>query len=278
MKNYPREERIDMIFTLGECHKNCLLASRVYAQKIPERNDPKPTVFKRLLHQFEETRSVNYKKPITRKSVTEGEENDFAVNGSVTENPNVSQNLISKSTNISQSTLCQELYGNDFENRSEFCMWVLDKVAENEKFFENVLFSDECTFHNNGLVNSHNFHYYSDTNPLAYRVIKNQNRTSKWFNVSPFSNKPSLNIIRREESHYHCEVRQFLNANFQNRWIGRNGFQNWPPRSPDLTPLDFILWGYIKGIVYHTLPTTSHDMKTRIRDAFKTVTPQMLSR
>ncbi|ERL84253.1 hypothetical protein D910_01634 [Dendroctonus ponderosae] len=78
--------------------------------------------------------------------------------------------------------------------------------------------------------------------------------------------------------HYHFEVRQFLNANFQNRWIGRNGFQNSPPRSPDLTPLDFFLWGYIKGIVYHTLPTTSHDMKTRIRDAFKTVTPQMLSR
>ncbi|ERL95976.1 hypothetical protein D910_00725, partial [Dendroctonus ponderosae] len=71
--------------------------------------------------------------------------------------------------------LCQELYGNDFENRTEFCMWVLDKVAENEKFFENVLFSDECSFHNNGLVNRHNFHYYSDTNPRTYRVMKNQN-------------------------------------------------------------------------------------------------------
>ncbi|ERL95784.1 hypothetical protein D910_00298 [Dendroctonus ponderosae] len=88
MKNYPIEERIDMIFTLGECHKNSLLASRVYAQKFPERNDPKPTVFKRFLHQFEETGSVNYKKPITRKSVTEDEENVFAVIGSVIENPN----------------------------------------------------------------------------------------------------------------------------------------------------------------------------------------------
>ncbi|ERL96003.1 hypothetical protein D910_00787 [Dendroctonus ponderosae] len=42
--------------------------------------------------------------------------------------------------------------------------------------------------------------------------------------------------------HYYCEVWQFLNADFQNRWIGRNGFENWPPRSPDLTPLDFFLW------------------------------------
>ncbi|KAH1017045.1 hypothetical protein HUJ05_007773 [Dendroctonus ponderosae] len=42
--------------------------------------------------------------------------------------------------------------------------------------------------------------------------------------------------------HYYCGVRQFLNANFQNRCIGRNGFENSPPRSPDLTPLDFFLW------------------------------------
>ncbi|ERL93032.1 hypothetical protein D910_10334 [Dendroctonus ponderosae] len=193
MRNYPREERIDMIFTLGECHKNSLLASRVYAQNFPERNQPKPTVFKRFLHQFEESGNVNYKKLITRKSVTEDEENVFTKIGSVIENPNVSQNLISKSTNFSQSSisriikehnfyphkiqLCQELYGNDFENGTEFRMWVLDKVAENEKFFENVLFSDEYTFHNS-LVNRHNFHYYSDTNPRAYRVMKNQNRWS----------------------------------------------------------------------------------------------------
>ncbi|ERL96020.1 hypothetical protein D910_00812 [Dendroctonus ponderosae] len=114
MKNCPREERIDMIFTLGESHKNCLLASRVYAQKFPERNHPKPTVFKRLLHQFEESGRVNYKKPITRKSVTEDEENVFTVFGSVIESPNVSQNLISKSTNISQSSISRIIEKHNF--------------------------------------------------------------------------------------------------------------------------------------------------------------------
>ncbi|ERL95808.1 hypothetical protein D910_00344, partial [Dendroctonus ponderosae] len=97
------------------------------------------------------------------------------------------------------------------------------------------------------------------------------------------SNKPSLNIIRKKKSLSILEPTcgfNWIELRLSNtaKWIGRNGFQNWPPRSPDLTPLDFFLWGYIKGIVYHTLPTTSHDMKTRIRDAFKTVTPQMLSR
>ena len=34
------------------------------------------------------------------------------------------------------------------------------------------------------------------------------------------------------------------------RWIGRGGTINWPPRSPDLTPLDFCLWGLMKSEVY----------------------------
>lgn len=331
MKIYTKEERIDMIFMLGECHKNCLLASRVYAQRFLERNHPKPAVFERLLNQFEESGSVNYKKPITRKFVTEDEESVFNVIGSVIENPNISQSQISGNTNISQASisrilkkhrfhpykiqLCQELYGNDFDNRIQFCMWVLDKAAENENFFDNVLFSDECNFHNNGLVNRHNFHYYSDSNPHEYRVMRNQNRWSinvwggilgpyligPYFFEGPLNGMMFLDFLSQKlpvlledvplntrrniwlqldgaPPHYHREVRQFLNANFQNRWIGRNGFQNWPPRSPDLTPPDFFLWGYIKGIVNNTPPTTPYDMKMRLRHAFKTVTPQMLSR
>lgn len=52
MKVYSKEERIDMIFILGECLQNCLLASRVYAQRFPNRNHPKKDVFERLLAQF----------------------------------------------------------------------------------------------------------------------------------------------------------------------------------------------------------------------------------
>jgi len=34
-------------------------------------------------------------------------------------------------------------------------------------------------------------------------------------------------------------VRDYLNAQLQNRWLGTYGPIEWPPRSPDLTPLDF---------------------------------------
>ena len=47
-------------------------------------------------------------------------------------------------------------------------------------------------------------------------------------------------------------VRPLLNENFPNRWIGRDEPHAWPPRSPDLTPLDFLLWGYVRDRVYAT--------------------------
>ena len=51
-------------------------------------------------------------------------------------------------------------------------------------------------------------------------------------------------------SHHTRHVMQHLNDTFPNRWIGRGSTINWPPRSPDLTPLDFCLWGMMKSEVY----------------------------
>ena len=38
-------------------------------------------------------------------------------------------------------------------------------------------------------------------------------------------------------------------SKFPERWIGHGGHVQWPPRSPDLTPLDFCLWGWMKSEV-----------------------------
>jgi hypothetical protein len=39
--------------------------------------------------------------------------------------------------------------------------------------------------------------------------------------------------------HYLGEAREYLNTRFPGRWIGRAA-PIWPPRSPDLTPIDFM--------------------------------------
>lgn len=56
-------------------------------------------------------------------------------------------------------------------------------------------------------------------------------------------------------------VRNWLDQNFPNQWIGRFGPIPWAPRSPDLNPLDFFLWGSLKNKVFQNSITTLDDLK-----------------
>jgi len=76
--------------------------------------------------------------------------------------------------------------------------------------------------------------------------------------------------------HWGSHVSRFLDAKFPNRWIGRDGPTPWPPRSPDITPHDFFLWGYVKDNVFSTPVPDITNLKARITDAFATITEDML--
>ena len=70
-----------------------------------------------------------------------------------------------------------------------------------------------------------------------------------------------------------------MNEHFPQRWIGRNSpLIHWPPRSPDLTPMDFYFWGHIKNKVYKTRPQSVEQLCERIRQACLEVTAQELRR
>ncbi|GFW23133.1 uncharacterized protein TNCV_3802331 [Trichonephila clavipes] len=51
-------------------------------------------------------------------------------------------------------------------------------------------------------------------------------------------------------AHFSADVRSALDTAYPGRWIGRGGPVNWPAHSPDLSCLDFFLWGYMKSLVY----------------------------
>lgn len=48
--------------------------------------------------------------------------------------------------------------------------------------------------------------------------------------------------------------------------------------SPDLTPLDFFLWGHLKKIVYATEPASPEEVIARMQVAVQTVDGPMLRR
>lgn len=45
----------------------------------------------------------------------------------------------------------------------------------------------------------------------------------------------------------------------------------WPPRSPDLTPCDFSLWGIIKDRVYAAKPRDMNPLKLLIEQEFTSI-------
>ena len=50
----------------------------------------------------------------------------------------------------------------------------------------------------------------------------------------------------------------------------------WPPYSPDLTPCDFYLWGYLKGRVYRDRPATLEALREAITREIRAITPDTL--
>jgi len=50
------------------------------------------------------------------------------------------------------------------------------------------------------------------------------------------------------------------------------------PRSPNLTPPDYFLWGYLKGRVYRNKPRTIDALKANVTEEIQAVTADVLAR
>jgi hypothetical protein len=85
----------------------------------------------------------------------------------------------------------------------------------------------------------------------------------------PFATRAGM-YIRHDGAPPHVPrvVIQYLNNTFLGRWIGSSGPINWPPRSPDLTPLDCGLWGWIESqFCERKVKNTRDALLARILDA-----------
>ncbi|GFU45010.1 uncharacterized protein TNCV_4235181 [Trichonephila clavipes] len=78
-------------------------------------------------------------------------------------------------------------------------------------------------------------------------------------------------------SHTANPVKTFLIQTFgEDRIVSRRCRYPWPPRSPDLTPEDFWLWGYLKSRVYLSGPSSLPELKDAIRREVSSIHPDML--
>ena len=202
------------------------------------------------------------------------------------------------------------LHEADFQKRMQMCsellrLWMLQDLKNN------ILFSDEAVFHLCGTVNRHNCRIWASERPSDF--IEWEAFTPKvnvWIGVtnrkvygpyffdentitsvvylrmlSEFLVPELINdgtkdtvVFQQDGASAHSAIitRSYLNEQFPNRWIGKRGNRPWAPRSPDLTPLDFFVWGHIKSKIYATRISDIVELKVRITEAANSITPAML--
>lgn len=183
----------------------------------------------------------------------------------------------------------QALYPGDYRARRNFCRWMLQKLEGDPHFFERILFTDEASFSSTAIVNRQNLRIWAERNPRAMMQRVHQGRFSVnvWAGIigntliGPvylplrLNSRNYLHFLQRDlmprlrdmiprharhriffmhdgaPPHFGLQVRAFLNEMFGSRWLGRRPAPHlWPPRSPDLNPLDFFFWGALQAIVY----------------------------
>ncbi|KAJ4433615.1 hypothetical protein ANN_15925 [Periplaneta americana] len=76
-----------------------------------------------------------------------------------------------------------------------------------------------------------------------------------------------------------AQIKHLFRRRSVSRQVDRSQMSNfWPPRSPDLTLLDFFFWGLIKDRLYATNPRTIPELLELTERIIQMVTPNMLTR
>jgi hypothetical protein len=174
------------------------------------------------------------------------------------------------------------------------------------KQFRNIFESDDAWFHQSGYVNRHNSRIGSAENPHTFhKRLLHSLKVKVWCAVSRrriigpifFSETitailyqelimNSISLLKVDEqdcwfqqhgatAHAANSTMQMLNDFFGGRIISRN---LWPPRSPDLSPPDFYLWGFLKENVYKNNPHTLEEPKQNTELGISNVTTETLHR
>ena len=69
-----------------------------------------------------------------------------------------------------------------------------------------------------------------------------------------------------------------LRGLFPAHLISLRGDIGWPARSPDLSPCDYFLWGYVKSEVFKDRPTTIDGLKAAICKTINEIPQEMTQR
>ncbi|KAJ4433473.1 hypothetical protein ANN_15776 [Periplaneta americana] len=300
---YSNQELAEIYFMYGKADGNAALARRLYQERYPQRQCPDRKKFVRLHYRVCEYRKFNSPglgRGRPRSTTPEVQEEILEA---VNMTPSISTRRVALQVNVPHTTVwrlpCHQQI--TLHERVRFCQWFLQQCGVNPSFPALVLFTGEAQFTRDGITNFHNQHVWAYENPRATGPSHHQVRFSlnMWAGIigdrlvgphvlvnrltgqaytnflentiphvledTPLINRQHIHFLHdRAPAHFSRTARRYLDRRFPDRWIGRGGPIAWPPRSSDLNPLDFYLWGHLESLVYSSPVPDLESVRNRI--------------
>lgn len=203
-------------------------------------------------------------------------------------------------------------------DRIEFTDIMIEKTNkyQDHTLINKIIFSDEAIFSLIGIGNKHSTIFWSNSNPnhvydskrlgakkvmvwCGYTVdrrfgpyffdgkVKSETYVAMLKEVL-FNDRDNVNLFKKGSlilmqdgapPHTAINTRTFLDTNSR-FWLGKKSdFIQWPPYSLDLNPLDFFLWGYLKGKVYKDryIFQDLSELKCKITEEFNSIPQKMMA-
>ena len=196
-----------------------------------------------------------------------------------------------------------ELLPTDFNKRVMYCNWFRQHC--NDNLLDETYFTDESWIHLSGYVNRQNTRLWSANNPHFFTESPlHPLKIGIWVAVSPRRVIGPLFFEETLNSESYCALIDRFHdllplAERNTAWLQQDSatchtsratmfrlqelFGDrvipkaiWPPRSPDLTPLDYFLFGYLKDEVFKRNPQTLDELRNYVELTIQTIDENVL--
>jgi hypothetical protein len=168
---YSAADYVEMLTIIcGKCWRNAREAARVFSDGFPDRPSLDHKTILRVFAGAQETGKVLPNRDEigggarTARTLANEEAilNIVEEDGTRSTRQNTQDlDISSRSVHPFHYTRVQHLEPEDYPARRNFCVWLLNKAAEDENFISRILFSDESSFGRQGCFNQRNLHAFA---------------------------------------------------------------------------------------------------------------------
>ena len=201
---------------------------------------------------------------------------------------------------------CHRLIPTDYPKRVDFASWLLKLSSQSHEW---IICTDEAWFSLTPEVNNQNNRVWTLERPLdsiqvplhdqkvmvfcaisANKIYgpyyfegnvdskKYHHMLENWFWKKHLDTPNYRKYYFQQDGatpHTSNLVQNWLSEKFGEKFLDK---KKWPPRSPDLNPCDFFLWGHLKSKVYYPLPKNIIELKANIEREIKSIKKEVLKK